>query len=211
MTVSFGSARRAAFSATMATVFATSAPTPSRPGRRAFPVQLPRWPVLGRLVAWACTGGQGSTSLPCQALTVSSWKAARRSEVTPRTRMWPRVAGLRSLPLRGEGHLASSRPNAPTASTWRRSDRLVQLWFGNLLLRDGREREWAADDGVTPGRWSSFAEDAAGRLWIRSNDKILVRESGRRGFSRPPQPSHVELHLRHALGAHPSRTDADSA
>jgi signal transduction histidine kinase/DNA-binding response OmpR family regulator/ligand-binding sensor domain-containing protein len=55
------------------------------------------------------------------------------------------------------------------------------VWYGcGLALcslgRDG-EREWSGDSGVTSGPWQSVAEDTAGRLWIRSAEKVLLRDS----------------------------------
>jgi signal transduction histidine kinase/CheY-like chemotaxis protein/streptogramin lyase len=96
-------------------------------------------------------------------------------------------AGLRSLPLRGGGqsHVVSAKRSY---SVYVASDQTV--WFscgsGVCSLRDGREREWAGDDGVTPGHWRSIAEDTAGRLWIRSDDKVLVRETAGAPFHAPP-------------------------
>jgi signal transduction histidine kinase/CheY-like chemotaxis protein/sugar lactone lactonase YvrE len=85
--------------------------------------------------------------------------------------------GLRSLPLnsRGQGRLISSKPSH---SVFVASDRTVWFTCGLLIcsLRDGREQEWAADRGVTGGPWQGIAEDTAGRLWIRSLEKVLVRE-----------------------------------
>src|ERR1022692_3050608 len=85
--------------------------------------------------------------------------------------------GLRSLPLnsRGQRRLVSSKPSH---SVFVASDRTVWFTCGLLVcsLRDGREQEWAADRGVTGGPWQGIAEDTAGRLWIRSLEKVLVRE-----------------------------------
>ena len=78
------------------------------------------------------------------------------------------------------------------------SDQTVWFTCGSLVcsLRDGRERKWADSDGVPPRRWSSIAEDTAGRLWIRSDDKALVRESAGAVFhaarARAEQASRVK-------------------
>jgi signal transduction histidine kinase/CheY-like chemotaxis protein/streptogramin lyase len=95
--------------------------------------------------------------------------------------------GLWSRPLRGG---EKPRLLSPKSSYSVYLARDQTLWFscGSVIcsLRDGHEREWAAEDGVPPGRWSSFAEDTAGRLWIRSSDKILVRNSSGAAFHAPP-------------------------
>jgi signal transduction histidine kinase/ligand-binding sensor domain-containing protein/CheY-like chemotaxis protein len=96
-------------------------------------------------------------------------------------------AGVRVLPLRGEGQ---PRPvsSQSSYSVYVASDQTVWFGCGSAVcsLRDGKEREWATQEGVTPGRWSSIAEDRARRLWIRSNDKLLMRESGSAAFHAPP-------------------------
>ena len=86
--------------------------------------------------------------------------------------------GLRSMPLGGGGqtHLISPKHSY---SVFVASDRTVWFTCGPLLcsLQDGRQQEWAGDRGVAGGPWQSIAEDTAGRLWIRSNEKVLVRET----------------------------------
>ena len=86
--------------------------------------------------------------------------------------------GLRSMPLNGRGQPRSVSPK-PAHSVFVASDRTV--WFGCGLavcsLKDGRVKEWAGDSGVAAGPWRSIAEDTAGRLWIRSREKVLVRDS----------------------------------
>ena len=87
------------------------------------------------------------------------------------------LLGLRSLPLhsRGQPRLVSPKPSS---SVFVASDRTVWFSCGLLLcsLRDGRIEEWAAARGVTRGSWQSIVEDTAGRLWIRSTEKVLVRD-----------------------------------
>ncbi len=91
--------------------------------------------------------------------------------------------GLRTMPLRGGPALALS--SQPARSVLAGSEGTVWYGCGLLLcsLRDGRTREWGTADGVTNGPWQSMAEDAAGRLWIRSNDALRVRD-------RPGAPFH---------------------
>ncbi|SPE40229.1 hypothetical protein SBA3_3690007 [Candidatus Sulfopaludibacter sp. SbA3] len=58
------------------------------------------------------------------------------------------------------------------------------MWFGCgtalCSLLDGREQQWAEGQGVTGGHWDSIVEDAAGRLWIRSRDVVLISACFRR-------------------------------
>jgi signal transduction histidine kinase/CheY-like chemotaxis protein/ligand-binding sensor domain-containing protein len=95
-------------------------------------------------------------------------------------------AGLRSLPLRGGGPPRLVSPKS-SYSVYVAPDQTIWFSCASVIcsLRGGREQEWAADYGVPPGRWSSFAQDTAGRLWIRSNDKILVRNSAGGAFHPP--------------------------
>ena len=85
--------------------------------------------------------------------------------------------GLRSIPL-GRG----ARPQVLSAkasySVLVASDGTVWYSCGPAIcsLQDGREQEWGASRGVTEGPWRSLAEDSSGRLWVRSNNKVLVRE-----------------------------------
>src|SRR5208283_5123648 len=67
-------------------------------------------------------------------------------------------AGLRSLPLRGGGQPRLVLPKF-SYSVYVAPDQTVWFGCGAVIcsLRGGREREWAGDYGVTPGRWSSFA------------------------------------------------------
>jgi signal transduction histidine kinase/DNA-binding response OmpR family regulator/ligand-binding sensor domain-containing protein len=112
--------------------------------------------------------------------------------------------GLRSLPLRGGGkpHLVSTKPSY---SVYVAADQTV--WYGCgpavCSLRDGQEREWTGKDGVTSDHWSSIAEDTAGRLWIRSNSKVLVRNSASTTFHAPP--SFPQLNTTHTSLLVPTR------
>jgi len=91
--------------------------------------------------------------------------------------------GLRSMPLAGRG---PPRPvsSVPSYSVLVAADRTVWFGCGTLLcsLRDEREQVWAGDRGVTGGPWRSIAEDTAGRVWIRSNDTVLVRDPAGQAF-----------------------------
>ncbi len=95
--------------------------------------------------------------------------------------------GLRSMPLQGTGppHLVSPKQSY---SVFVASDRTVWFSCGLLLcsLKEGREQEWGGDRGVARGPWRSIAEDAAGRVWIRSAEKVLVRESPGSRFQEVP-------------------------
>ncbi len=94
--------------------------------------------------------------------------------------------GLQSMPLQRGGPPRRVSPKW-SYSVYVATDQTVWYSCGSVVcsLRDGREREWATSDGVPPGRWSSIAEDSAGRLWLRSNDKVLVRESDGLAFHAP--------------------------
>jgi signal transduction histidine kinase/CheY-like chemotaxis protein/sugar lactone lactonase YvrE len=86
--------------------------------------------------------------------------------------------GLRSMPLAGHGPPRVVSPKE-SYSVFVASDRTVWFSCGLLLcsMQAGRVREWSGDSGVTAGPWRSITEDTAGRLWIRSADKVLVRGS----------------------------------
>jgi len=105
-------------------------------------------------------------------------------------------AGLRSIPLQGAGgsRLISTKR---TYGVFVAADQTV--WFGCELglcsLQDGREREWAASSGIRDGPWRTIAEDTAGRLWIRSDDRVLVREY-------PGTPFHEMANLRKLESTH---------
>ena len=107
--------------------------------------------------------------------------------MTLRIYTWPRQPACARCPFRGGGQPRLVSPKR-SYSVYVASDQTVWFGCGSAVcsLRDGREREWAGEDGVTPGPWSSIAEDTAGRLWIRSNDKVLVRESAGPAFHAPP-------------------------
>jgi signal transduction histidine kinase/DNA-binding NarL/FixJ family response regulator/streptogramin lyase len=86
--------------------------------------------------------------------------------------------GLRMMALQGYGQVRLLSPKG-SYSVLVASDQTVWFGCGNLLcsMRDGREQEWGAERGVSSGPWRSIAEDTGGRLWIRSGDRVLVRES----------------------------------
>ena len=93
------------------------------------------------------------------------------------------AGGLRTHSLAGQGgdRLVSGKS---ASSVFVASDRTV--WFGCGMalcsLQDGQEIEWGAGRGVSDGPWKSIVEDAAGRLWIRSGDGVLVRDPGSGAF-----------------------------
>jgi signal transduction histidine kinase/DNA-binding response OmpR family regulator/streptogramin lyase len=87
-------------------------------------------------------------------------------------------SGLLSMPLHGNGkpHVVSRKPSS---GVYVASDQTVWFGCGLLLcsLKDGHEQEWTGARGVTGGPWQSIVEDTAGRLWIRSMEKVLFRDS----------------------------------
>ena len=102
-------------------------------------------------------------------------------------------SGLRSMPLQGQGQprLVSSKQSY---SVFVASDQTV--WFGCGLalcsLQGGREQEWAGGRGVTGGPWRSIVEDTAERLWIRSAEKVLVRNTPGSPFQEVPNLSDLD-------------------
>jgi signal transduction histidine kinase/CheY-like chemotaxis protein/ligand-binding sensor domain-containing protein len=96
-------------------------------------------------------------------------------------------SGLRTMPLRGGGppRLVSRKPSY---SVFVARDGTVWFTCGLVVcsLKDGREQEWGASSGVTPGQWRSIAEDSAGRLWIRSSETVRMRESPGSPFHEVP-------------------------
>jgi signal transduction histidine kinase/CheY-like chemotaxis protein len=86
-------------------------------------------------------------------------------------------SGLRSILLRGGSpRLVSPKNSYSVLAT---SDGTIWFTCGSLVcsLKGGHEDEWGSDRGVIGGPWKSIAEDAAGRLWIRSSEQVLMRES----------------------------------
>jgi signal transduction histidine kinase/CheY-like chemotaxis protein/streptogramin lyase len=96
-------------------------------------------------------------------------------------------SGLESIPLRAGGQPRRVSPRS-SYSTYVAADQTIWFTCGSAVcsIRNGQEREWGGKDGVSPGRWSSLAEDTAGRLWVRSNDKVLVREPAGQAFHAIP-------------------------
>ena len=96
-------------------------------------------------------------------------------------------SGLRAMPLDGRGQPLPISPKESYAVFVARDG---TVWFGCgpalCALKDGREQEWARDRGVSDGPWRSIVEDGAGRLWIRSPGKVLVRDSPRSRFHAVP-------------------------
>ncbi len=96
-------------------------------------------------------------------------------------------SGLRSIPLQGgeQPRLVSPRPSY---SVFVASNQTVWFGCGTSLcaIRNGHQQQWAGDRGVPDGPWRSIAEDTAGRLWIRSNDRVLVREKAGQSFHAVP-------------------------
>ena len=93
------------------------------------------------------------------------------------------LQGLRAMALIG-GSAARLVSTQPAYSVLVARDRTIWFGCGNQLcsMRNGREQEWGAAQGIPDGPWRSIAEDTAGRLWIRSNDRVLVREVGGAAF-----------------------------
>jgi signal transduction histidine kinase len=91
--------------------------------------------------------------------------------------------GVRALPLNGErkARLISSKPSS---AVFVASDGTLWSGCGVLLcsMRDSREREWGEASGVTAGPWRSILEDGSKRLWIRSAERVLMREAGSETF-----------------------------
>jgi ligand-binding sensor domain-containing protein len=91
--------------------------------------------------------------------------------------------GLRGMALQGGGQVRLLSPKR-SYSVLVASDQTVWFGCGNLLcsMQAGREQEWGAGRGVSGGPWNSIAEDTGGRLWIRSSDRVLVREPAGAAF-----------------------------
>ena len=64
------------------------------------------------------------------------------------------------------------------------------VWFGCgdriCSLQHGEVRPWGPQSGVPPGAWLGIAEDSAGRLWVRSKERVLVRDPKAGTFRQPP-------------------------
>lgn len=87
-------------------------------------------------------------------------------------------SGLWSFPLSGNG--APRRiTGEPAASVFVAADQTV--WFGCgsslCILTNGILSEWKLAKSLPAGPWNSITEDSNGRLWIRSADQILARDS----------------------------------
>ncbi len=91
--------------------------------------------------------------------------------------------GLRAMNLYGRGQVRLLSPRQ-SHSVLVASDHTIWFGCGNRLcsMQAGREQEWGAERGVSAGPWNSIAEDSGGRLWIRSSDRVLVRESTSTAF-----------------------------
>ena len=97
------------------------------------------------------------------------------------------AAGVRALPLMGGGKARVISPKG-SFSVFAASD--GTLWFscGVLLcsIRDGRDQEWGPANGVPAGAWKGIMEDGSKRLWIRSAERVLIREAGVSNFHEVP-------------------------
>jgi signal transduction histidine kinase/CheY-like chemotaxis protein/streptogramin lyase len=96
------------------------------------------------------------------------------------------ASGLRTMPLHGgQPRLVSAKKSYSVIVG---SDRTVWFSCGVLLcsFKDGLEQEWTSGRGVTGGPWQGIVEDTAGRLWIRSAEQVLVRDSPDSSFHTPP-------------------------
>jgi ligand-binding sensor domain-containing protein len=96
-------------------------------------------------------------------------------------------SGLRSMPLHGNRQPRMVSPKQ-SYSVFVASDQTVWFSCGLVLcsLKGAQEQEWAGDRGVTVGPWRSIVEDHAGRLWIRSPEKVLIRDSPGSPFHEVP-------------------------
>jgi signal transduction histidine kinase/CheY-like chemotaxis protein/streptogramin lyase len=93
------------------------------------------------------------------------------------------AAGLRTMPLDGRSKPVTISPK-PSYSVLAARDGAVWYSCGTALcsMKNGREREWGGDRGAAGGVWRNIAEDTAGRVWIRSTEKVLVLEPGAAAF-----------------------------
>jgi signal transduction histidine kinase/ligand-binding sensor domain-containing protein len=93
--------------------------------------------------------------------------------------------GLLSMALQGNGR-ARVISEKPAGAAFAASD--GTLWFGCgaqlCSIRDGHEQQWGQDRGISTGPWVSILEDGAKRLWVRSTERVLVREAGASNFHR---------------------------
>lgn len=92
-------------------------------------------------------------------------------------------SGLWSLPFAAA---ASPRQitTKPVASIFVGRNRTIWFGCGSSLctLEDGRAEERKVGKGLPSGPWNSIVEDSNGNLWIRSPERVLVRESGDGAF-----------------------------
>jgi signal transduction histidine kinase/DNA-binding response OmpR family regulator/ligand-binding sensor domain-containing protein len=93
------------------------------------------------------------------------------------------ATGLRAMRLDGREGPAAVSPK-PSYSVLAARDGTVWYSCGAALcsMKEGREREWGRERGVAGGVWRNIAEDTAGRVWIRSAERVLVREAGGAAF-----------------------------
>ncbi len=92
-------------------------------------------------------------------------------------------SGLWSLPLSASG--SPRRLTAePAASVFVGGDKTVWFGCGSSLctLRNGRESEWKGGNSMPTGPWNSITEDSDGKLWIRSAERVWVRDTIDGGF-----------------------------
>jgi signal transduction histidine kinase/ligand-binding sensor domain-containing protein/ActR/RegA family two-component response regulator len=89
------------------------------------------------------------------------------------------TSGLWSLPLAAGGNLQQQLTSTRASSVFVAADGTVWLGCGGRLcsLRDGHISEWKNGGGMPAGPWTGIVEDSQRRLWIRSAERVMLRET----------------------------------
>ncbi len=92
-------------------------------------------------------------------------------------------SGLWSLPLTATGSPRRLSVE-PVASVFVAGDRTVWFGCGTALctVRDGRVEQWKGGKAMPTGPWNSITEDTDKKLWIRSAERLMVRDGSDGGF-----------------------------